>query len=266
MYLVDYHMHSKYSFDGHEEIMDICEEAVKRGLKEIAITDHYYMFEDKKYARSLKYEQIYADIERAKKAYEGRLIVRKGVELGQPHKSLRESQEFLATYDLDFVIGSVHNLEDALDVGEYDFRIKDIHTLYLSYLDSLIEMAIKCDFDVMGHITYPMRYIYEQLHIYPNMNLFKEPIEKLYKILIETGRGIEVNASGFFQAIGRPMPDLDLVKLYKQCGGEIITVGCDAHYLKHIGCAVKIGLDVVKSAGFNYITTYEHRCPQFKRI
>ena len=169
MYLVDYHMHSKYSFDGHEEIMDICEEAVKRGLKEIAITDHYDMFEDKKYARSLKYEQIYADIERAKKAYEGRLIVRKGVELGQPHKSLRESQEFLATYDLDFVIGSVHNLEDALDVGDYNFKTKDINTLYLSYLDSLIEMAIKCDFDVMGHITYPMRYLYEQLQIYPNI-------------------------------------------------------------------------------------------------
>ena len=71
-------------------------------------------------------------------------------------------------------------------------------------------MAIKCDFDVMGHITYPMRYLYEQLQIYPNMNLFKEPIERLYKILIERGRGIEVNASGFFQTIGRSMPDLPI--------------------------------------------------------
>lgn len=266
MYLVDYHMHSKYSFDGHEDIMAMCEQAITKGLKEIAITDHYDLFEDEKYSRDLDYEKINEDIEVARKVYEGKLLIRKGVELGQPHKALKQSQDFLDKYDLDFVIGSVHNLEDALDIGEYDFRLKDIELLYFDYLHSLMEMTKKCDFDVMGHITYPMRYLYEQLRIYPNMNVFKESIEKLYKLLIEKGRGIEVNASGFFQTLGRPMPDFDLVKLYKQCGGEIITVGCDAHHLSHIGCAVEMGLEVIKSAGFNYVTTYEHRCPQFKRI
>lgn len=266
MYLADYHMHSKYSFDGHEEIMDICEEAVRRGLDEIAITDHYDMFKDKQYERYINLDQLYKDIARAKETYKGRLIVKSGIELGQPHIALKESQDFLAKYDLDFVIGSVHNLEDALDVGEYDFRVKDINMLYLTYLESLIEMTMQCDFDVVGHITYPMRYLYEQLKVYPDMTLFRESIKKLYKLLIESGRGIEVNASGFFQAIGTSMPDLDLVKLYKECGGEIITVGCDAHYLRHVGCAVKLGLEVVKDAGFKYITTYENRKPQFKRI
>lgn len=266
MYLVDYHMHSKYSFDGYEDIRAMCEQAIAKGLKEIAITDHYDFFQDIKYARDLEYTNIQHDIEVARELYKGKLLIRKGVELGQPHKDLEKSKNFLKQHDLDFVIGSIHNLEDALDIGEYDFRLKDIEKLYSDYLEALIEMTLTSDFDVMGHLTYPMRYVYEQLRIYPNMNQFKEPIQNVYRLLIERGRGIEINASGFFQSLGRPMPDLDLLKLYKQCGGEIITIGCDAHHLSHIGCAVEIGLEVVKSAGFDYITTYDHRKPQFKRI
>lgn len=266
MYLADYHMHSKYSFDGHEEIIDICEEALRKGLHEIAITDHYDLFTDGKYARNVDFKSLYEDITKAKELYSGRLIVKAGIELGQPQVRLNESQDFLSIYDLDFVIGSVHNLEDALDVGEYDFRKKDIQALYFKYLEALTDMAIKCDFDVMGHITYPMRYVFQQIGSYPNLYAFREPIKKLYKLLIEQGRGIEVNASGFFQLIGRSMPDIDLVKLYKECGGEIITVGCDAHYLKHIGVTIEFGLEVVREAGFKYITTYEKRKPSFKRI
>ncbi|MEG0085280.1 MAG: histidinol-phosphatase HisJ family protein [Niameybacter sp.] len=266
MYLADYHMHSKYSFDGHEDICDLCEEAIRKGLQEIAITDHYDMFQDKKYRRRLDVDQLYTDITKAKELYAGRLIVRAGIEVGQPQASKEEYRDFLEKTNLDFIIGSVHNLEDTLDVGEYDFSKIEMSQLYGRYLDALIELATHYEFDVIGHITYPMRYAYGQLGIYPNMNLYREHIESLYKIVIKRGKGIEVNASGFFQAIGRSMPDLDLVKFYKACGGEIITVGCDGHYLKHIGCAVKQGLEVVKEAGFEYITTFEQRKPVFKKI
>lgn len=266
MYLADYHMHSKYSFDGHEEIHVLCEEAIRKGLKEIAITDHYDMFQDKKYSRELDLVNLYKDIARAKETYKDRLIVRAGIEVGQPQASPDEYRNFLANYELDFIIGSVHNLEDALDVGEYDFSKMDICKVYERYLDYLIELATSYDFDVMGHITYPMRYAYNQLGSYPDMDLFKERVEALYKLLIHRGKGIEVNASGFFQPMKRSMPDLELVKLYKACGGEIITVGCDGHYLQHIGCAVKEGLEVIKAAGFKTITTFEKRKPIFKNI
>lgn len=259
-------MHSKYSFDGHEEVQDLCEEAIRKGLEEIAITDHYDLFKGKQYARHVDFERLYEDIAKAKKHYAGELVVRAGIEIGQPQVDLEESENFLAQYKLDFVIGSIHNLEDALDVGEYDFSKKDIYKLYPIYLESLMEMANTCDFDVMGHITYPMRYVYNQLGVYPNMNVFVEQITKLYKCLINRGLGIEINTSGFFQPIKRSMPDVDLVKLYKACGGEIITIGCDSHNLKHVGCTTKLGVEVAEQAGFKYITTYEQRKPSFQKI
>ena len=98
--------------------MDICEEAVRRSLQEIAITDHYDLFQDQKYARYLNFEQLYGDIARAKEAYAGKFMVKTGIELGQPHVALKESQDFLTKYELDFMIGSVHHLEDKQDIGE----------------------------------------------------------------------------------------------------------------------------------------------------
>lgn len=266
MYLVDYHTHSKYSYDGQEDIDSMCQEAIQKGLHEIAITDHYDMFKDKKYAHAVDFENLYRDIGIAKAKYEGKLTVRAGIELGQPQVCPDESKRFLEKYELDFIIGSIHNLEDAFDIGEYDFLKKDIRLLWPEYLDALIEMATYYDFDVMGHLTYPMRYVCAQIGIYPNIDLHIERIKHLYQVLIESEKGIEINASGFFQPINRSMPDLELVKLYKTCGGEIITIGCDAHRLEHIGLATKQGLKVAKEAGFKYITTYEKRNPKFRNI
>ena len=266
MYLVDYHMHSKYSFDGHEEVAAICEQAIKMGLKEIAITDHYDFFRDKQYRRYVDFENLYKDIEEAKEGYKEKLIVRAGIELGQPRVRPEESAAFLAKYELDFVIGSIHHLEDEKDVGDYDFLKMDNHQIYSRYLEALLDMAKYGDFDIMGHITYPARYATEQTGQYPDLTPYHDVIREIYKQLIERGKGIEVNASGFFQPIKRSMPDLDLVKLYKACGGEVITVGCDAHYLKHIGLTAVQGLEVVKAAGFDYVTTFEKRKASFKKI
>lgn len=266
MYLVDYHMHSKYSYDGHEEVAAICEQAIKRGLNEIAITDHYDFFREEKYRRYVDFENLYNDINQAKEQYKDKLIVKAGIELGQPLVSLEESAAFLAKYDLDFVIGSIHNLEDERDVGDYDFLKTDIYQLYSRYLEALLELAKEGDFDTMGHITYPIRYATEQTGKYPDLSPYYDAIGEIYRNLIDRGKGIEVNASGFFQPINRSMPDLDLLKLYKQCGGEVITLGCDSHYLKHVGVATVQGLEVLKAAGFEYVTTFDKRKPSFKKI
>lgn len=266
MFLADYHIHSKYSFDGHEEIAAICEEAILRGMQEIAITDHYDFFTDQSYRRPPDCAGLFDEIARNQERYRDRLIVRAGIEIGQPQAAPAEYEQFLADYPLDFIIGSIHNLEDAYDVGEYDFRKVQIKELYPVYLEALMKMTAEHDFDVCGHITYPMRYVSEQFGEYPDTSAYLEQIRELYRSLIERGKGIEVNASGFFQRMQCAMPDLALVKLYRECGGEIITVGCDAHYLKHVGCSIKLGQNLLKEAGFSYVTTFAQRKPAFHKI
>ncbi len=268
MHLLDYHIHTKYSFDGQEEIDDICEKAIERGMKEIALTDHMDIFSDKEYGHILDCDSLYKDIKRAKDKYEGRLKVKLGVELGQPQANPGENTKFLKEYgkELDYVIGSIHNMKDDIDVYYYDFSKLDCNEVYSEYLDWLIELATGYDFDVMGHLTYPMRYMFEREQKRIDLSPFEERFRKLFKILIEKGKGIEINTSGLVQPINETMPPVELVKLYKKCGGEIITVGSDAHKIEYVSSTISKGYEILEAAGFKYITSFTKRNPEFIKI
>ena len=268
MYLADYHLHTEFSFDGQEKIDDICERAIEKGMNEIALTDHMDIYTNKPYGHILDCKNLYEKIEKAKDKFEGRLIVKAGVELGQQQVNIRESEQFLADYKdkLDFVIGSIHNLKDDSDIYYYDFSKLDCIEVYNEYMDWLLELAKGYDFDVLGHLTYPMRYMYMQVQKKIPLERFEERFRLLFKILVERGKGIEVNTSGIFQAINETMPPLYIVKLYKECGGEIITVGSDAHRLEHVALTIKEGQEIIKEAGFEYITVFNKRKPDFKKI
>lgn len=280
MYLADYHTHSKYSFDGCEEIENMCEAAIKAGLSEIAITDHMDIFTKLPYGTLMKSDDpqeepfimqtaaLYDELEAMKARYEGRLKVRIGSELGQPQVQTEASAAFLKDYGsrLDFVIGSVHNMEDDLDVYFYDFDKVDVPAMYERYVDWLIEMTEKCDFDVCGHLTYPLRYLYERKGERLDLAPYEEKFRYLFKLLTESGRGIEMNVSGMYKAMKETMPPVGLLKLYRECGGEIITIGSDAHQAHYIGCWQKEGQELLRSLGFKYITIFEKRKPDFISI
>ncbi len=88
-------------------------------------------------------------------------------------------------------------------------------------------------------------------------------IEDTFKTLINSSRGIEVNMSGFRYRIDCPLPDLSFVKLYHDLGGEIITVGTDAHSKHFVGKHLDLGYQLIEKAGFKYVTTFRERKPSF---
>ena len=310
MYFADYHMHSKYSFDGAEELEAMCREAVKKGLNEIAVTDHMDIYEGLDYGQmknfdvdqdlppfgpdgrpsydfpggqlveipggsmvmpggvlckmdvSGLYTQLYALTAR----WAGRLKVRVGSELGQPMRNKAAADKFLADWPLDFVIGSIHNMDHDLDVYYYDFTKLDPARVYSAYLDRLLELAREGDFDVLGHITYPVRYMEKGIGRQLALTPFTDRFRDLFGILEYAGRGIELNVSGLCRGIGSTMPPLPILKLYRECHGEIITVGSDAHELAHIGGYQQEAQDMLLEAGFRYITTFEKRKADFVKI
>lgn len=266
MYLADYHIHTKYSFDGHEEIEDICNRAISLGMNEIALTDHMDIFSNQPYEFILKCDELYESIERAKEKFDTKLVIRKGVELGQPQANPKEAQRFLEAHPLDFVIGSIHNIKDDIDVYEYDFKKLDCNEIYQEYVECLLALAKDYDFDVVGHLTYPLRYMYQREGIRLDLRPYEGIFKEVFKWLIARGKGIEVNTSGLLQPMNETMPPLSIIKLYKACGGEIITVGSDAHRLEHLSVTIRQGQEFLKEAGFQYITTFENRKPIFKKI
>ena len=87
----------------------------------------------------------------------------------------------------------------------------------------------------------------------------------LLKLLIENGKGIEINTAGIAK-IGFPHPHIDALKLYKELGGEIITVGSDAHKKEDIGFGFDVANDLLKQIGFRYYTLFKERKPEFIKL
>ena len=88
-------------------------------------------------------------------------------------------------------------------------------------------------------------------------------IETILKKLIDKGKGIEINTAGLRYGMGAPNPDLPVLKLYHDLGGEIITVGSDAHKPEDVAVYHKQAYQNLNEAGFRYYTIFKNRKPQF---
>ncbi len=214
--MFDYHMHSKYSCDAREEIDTLCRHAIKRGLTEIAITDHFDLYQDNSRLDNIDFDFLFLDIVNAQAKYCNKLKIKFGVELGQAHVNMSAVEELLSSHPFDFVIGSVHNLDDASDLAFVDYSSLSFDAVFDDYLEELIKMVSLTDFDVVGHMNYPVRYAFAKTKVYPDWAKFKPKIEYLFKEVIRRDKGIELNCSGFVQALQRPMPDFELLSFYKQ--------------------------------------------------
>ena len=259
--LVDYHLHTNNSFDGKQTIDELCQAAIARGIDEIAITDHMDIFAGKSYGFILNCEKTFSDIDLAKDKYRGKLVIRKGIELGQPMRNPAAYEEFIEEWPLDFIIGSVHNMENDIDVGEYNYKEIDFSEFFPRYLDCILDFARNYEFDVLGHVTYPIRYMILQTGKKVDPMEYQDQFIEIFKAAIARGKGIELNTSSIARGVGELMPTIPLLRLYRDMGGEIITVGSDAHVKSQTGITSKTANEILKQVGFRYLTTFENREP-----
>ena len=90
---------------------------------------------------------------------------------------------------------------------------------------------------------------------------YREQIDKILRMLILRGKALELNMSGLRAKLKEPMPPVDILKRYKQLGGELITIGSDAHHIEHVGYGIKEGMEILCDAGFGYFAFYRGRKP-----
>lgn len=258
--MYDFHLHSDFSLDSKTPMEAIVKASIDKNLRAICFTDHVD-FEATQDKIDLMFRPLdyFRDINRVKYKYKDRIEILSGVEIGmQPHLADRYSK-FIADYGFDFVIMSVHAIDNK-DIF-LDFANIDLDTYDL--IDNYYDAVLKCtksfnDFDVLGHLDYIDRYL-----IPSGVSIKYEPymgkIEEILKLLIEMGKGIEINTGGLRYNLESFHPKQQLLKLYKELGGEIITFGSDSHTAHHIGYEYKMAERVLKDLGFKYIYVFRGR-------
>lgn len=273
MFLADYHVHTEFSPDAHVPMLEMAEAAAEKGMSQICFTDHI----DIEYCRP---EGIYYDpdpffgkVEKMRECFESvrkkmdhRLDVRFGIELSAINHHLEDAEKISAAEGIDFVIGSVHNLRDMNDFYFLKYESDDqCRELFSKYIDECFEVAHSGCCDVLGHFGYTNRYMIRQGHTVDPLE-FTDRIRDLFHHIARNGIGIEVNTSGLRDKLNSTIPSLELLKLYRECGGEIITIGSDAHTADAVGTGIKEACELLDEAGFRFVTTFKNRHREFMRL
>ncbi len=265
----DYHIHSTFSADSKMRIEEICDQCIQLGFREIAVTDHHdidyagtgivFEIDRSKYLSMLKEYQ---------EKYKGKLQIKKGLEIGlQPH-ILNKCAEYVDDY-FDFVIGSIHAAQkkDLYD-GSF-FKGYTQWEAYQEYLKDALFCAQNYDqFSVMGHLDVIRRY--GDYVVAPDLmkdSDCQDLIHQILSTLIDKGKGLEVNTSGYHFGDGEdPLPSRSILRLYHELGGEILTTGSDSHVPVQLGYRFNETHAMLKDMGFKYLTTFEMMEPIFHKI
>jgi len=262
--LLDYHVHSTYSGDGKASVEQMCERAVELHITEIAFTEHLdHNPVDVSYG-NFDVDSFCAQIDGARARFDGRLRILKGVEFGEPHLYQRQLEELRADNLFDFIMGAVHWVGDTI-VAIDAFSRLDVGELYRLYFDEVLKAVESGGFDVLAHFDLVKRYGVKYAGPF-RLEPFREQIASILAAMIEREIALEVNTSGLRQPCREPFPSFEILELYRQLGGDLITIGSDAHRIEQMGFGLHEGVEMIRAAGYNSVAVYHGGQPQLVAI
>lgn len=267
MYLADTHMHSTVSFDGKNTRKDMARAAAGAGLSTICFTDHYDVINEKgEYVPTYDWSAA----RREHREIEGHpgLEVLYGIEMGNAPADFHAAEQVLQEPGLDFVIGSIHNASVALGGQDYYYvdyaaRPELCRAQLEDYLAQELALVKWGNFDTLGHLPYPLRYMRDKCGQVISLKEFPQQVSAILKAIAERGKAIEVNTN----RARTPLDDyIPLLKEYRDLGGELVTVGADAHQKADVGRGVKEAYALLEACGFRYVAVFRERKPEMIRL
>lgn len=270
MELIDCHIHSSCSDDGRDAMLDMARASYYAGVRFLCFTDHVDLDD---YQTGLPDPSCFSRRETTRAAYRELLSaapadinIRLGVELGEGNHDPARAAVIASAPEFDFVLGSLHNLRGMQDFYGLDYRSEaDCKKLFSLYIDELLELSGLDFYDSMAHMGYPLRYARRAgLSADINMSSCGDALTAVLQNLIDGGRAIELNTAGYRDArIGGPIPPADVLRRYRELGGELVTIGSDAHMVSQVSAGLRPGLQLLERLGFSHVTVFENRKPRF---
>lgn len=286
--LTDSHQHSNLSVDGRNSPEEMFARAVGEGLGAVCLTEHVDFDPRNPHFGYYDHEAVLKSLDAARAAFRGRLEIRTGVELDLQPEFLDAARDFLRDKRLDFALGSFHfvnqefvgtaayfrtfahrnNDGDPVKTpysGNYREIVEGLDPALVEkgiqvYFDGLAELARTAEFDVLAHFDL-IKWQGAATWADDRLARFAEPAKKILELLVSRGKGLEVNTKGLRLTCNETFPSLDLLRAYRQSGGEVVTVGSDAHRAEETGSGVRAAYDLLREAGFKYVSFFRERKP-----
>lgn len=265
MYYPDHHVHTRFSPDSDTLPETHIERAIALGMPSICFTDHMDFNYPPQYGISFDLDpQTYLPaIHRLREHYNGQIAVHAGVEIGLEPELFPVITDYLASASWDFVIGSIHLASRMDPYFDEFFEGRTAREAYLSYFESTLAClkAFPPLFDVLGHLDYVFRC--GDRSVTDAWSEWPDLMDEILRLVIDKGLGLDVNTGGWKSGLTFQHPHDNLLKRYRELGGELITFGSDAHKPGNLGEHFPETGEKLKSLGFRYYASYEGRKPSF---
>lgn len=267
----DCHLHSSFSGDSHTPMEDMVLSGIARGLGILCFTEHndfdYPVYPDlPEDTFALNTDSYLYTLAVLKERYADKIKLLFGVELGLQPEVTHKNAVYARAYDFDFIIGSTHICHGKDPYYPGFFEGCDTESSLREYFEATLEnIRLFSDFDVYGHLDYAVRYAPEKDDGY-SYRTYADILDEILKLLLAEGKGIELNTGGIKSGMRDFHPCRDILKRYRELGGEIITAGSDSHNAGAIGAHFNRAAEVMKECGFRYYCVYEKRKPTFLKL
>ena len=273
----DYHVHTEFSDDSVYLMEDIIQDALRMGMDEICFTDHvdYGTKEDVIPGQPISYRGEYPltnvdypryaeAVKRMQELYKSRIKIRMGMEFGVQTHTIPRFEELFRRYPFDFIILSIHQVEDK-EFWTQEFQAGRTQKEYNErYYEELLNVVRTYkDYSVLGHLDLIVRY--DKAGIYPFEEV-RPLIEEILKTVIAEGKGIEINTSSRRYGLADSTPSKEILKLYRELGGRIITIGSDSHKPEHLGAYFREAKQYLKDLGYEQFCTFDQMQPIFHSL
>ncbi len=267
MIIADMHTHSSNSHDSECSIEDMIASQLKKGTTIMAVTDHFDVAWN-------EIKDIFTSVLNSNKQakelsvkYKDNFKVLAGIEVSESFWNSEAAEKGLNMAQYDVIIGSVHCVrykELTMAYAQLDFSSLseyDLCGFMNAYFDDMLTMLSSLDFDILAHLTCPLRYIIGKYRLKFDISPYMSKIEKVLKIIIERKIALEINTSSY-DTLSDFMPTTEIIRKYYELGGRMITLGSDAHCAENASKCFDQAINTIKSIGFDSIYYFENRNPQ----
>jgi histidinol-phosphatase (PHP family) len=259
--LTDYHSHLEKGTLTIDYLKQFVDTAKEKGIQEFGISEHAYHFYETKnivskpWMEERRYYKMDDYVNLFKKADQLEMDVRMSIEMDYTPGKHTEMEAFIKSYPFDYVIGSVHWVEDfGIDLAEYrkEWDRRDLYETYRSYYDQIVTLAESNLFDIVGHIDLVKIFKY----VPTDQEFLLEQYERITDALKDSKTCVEISSAGLRKPVGRIYPEPDLLSLcYKK--GIPIVLSSDAHEPHQVGENYEATIKLAKEIGYTKLMTFQ---------
>lgn len=270
----DYHVHTAFSDDSIYPMEKVIQDAIAMKMDEICFTEHVdygikvdwdsgqkIIYRGNEPMANADYPEYMKAIQAMKEKYGHQITIKTGLEFGMQTHTISQFQKLFDRYDFDFIILSIHQVHDK-EFWNQEFQKGKTQKEYNEeyYKEMLDVIRQYKDYSVLGHMDLINRYDNQGIYPFEKVKLW---IQAILEQVIADGKGIEINTSSKRYGLKDTTPSRQILELYKDLGGTILTIGSDSHKPEHLGAHIQDSKKMLQEIGFKQYCTFDHMNPVF---